>query len=213
MTDEIVYGLMDSLKDHLQTKLVDTVPAAYQADLAYTDKNGTARVLMPSLIKIGVFQDDPTTLPDDAAIPSTHISINSGDPDDMSDGWIHGLASSISSSVSNLHQQVPVYEIGGGNRWWRRFKVQFQAYFIYSDQGQTESNRLANLYRVMIERCAESYSNANPHGWQIGGTQFAFGEIALKSQVAKSYVIEGGGPPDDFNWEGEVWIQVLTSRE
>ena len=212
---EIVNDLMQSLKAHLQDKMIDNVPEAYGSLLAYTDAEGEGRVLVPSLIKIGRLQDDPTQLTDDLEEPSSYVAIQPHDPDDLSDGWKHTIASSVDSSATNLSLHVGYpYEIGGTKRWWRRFKVSFEAYFIDSDQSQEEAVRLANLILGLLEKYCDSYRAAdNPRGWQCGGTTDIFGETALESHIAKSHCWEGGGPDDDYIWRGGVWLQVMTERE
>jgi hypothetical protein len=211
---EIVNDLLVSLKAHLTDKMITNVPAAFQAMLTYTDSESTERVLTPSLVKIGRLQDDPTRLPDSLAIPSSHVAIQVQDPEDMSDGWKHSVASSVDSSATNLSLHIGYpYEIGGTKRWWRRFKVSFKVFFIYSDQTEEEAARLANLFRSMLETYCESKRPDNQHGWQCGGMTDTLGETAMEAHVAKSHCVELGGPEDDYIWEGAVWVQVLTERD
>jgi hypothetical protein len=213
MMGEIVNDLLVSLKAHLQAKMVDSIPEAYEAMLTYEDSEGENRVLKPALIKIGRLQDDPTRLSDDLAEPSAHIAIQVQDPEDMSDGWKHSVASSVDSSATNLSLHIGYpYEIGGSRRWWRRFKVSFKVFFIYSDQVEDEATRLAQLFRATLEHYCESKRPDNQHGWQCGGMEDTLGETALEAHVAKSHCVELGGPDDDYIWEGAVWIQVLTVR-
>jgi len=210
----MVNDLLASLKAHLQDKMVDSVPAEYLAMLAYKDSAGADRVLMPSLIKVGRLQDDPTRLNPDPRVPSSHIAIQVQDPADMSDGWKHSVASSVDSSATNLSLHIGYpYEIGGSRRWWRRFKVSFKVFFIYSDQNEDEATRLAQLFRALLEEYCESKRPDNLHGWQCGGMIDTLGETAMEAHVAKSHCVELGGPEDDYIWEGGVWIQVLTQRE
>ena len=211
---EIVNDLMVSLKTHLQDKLIDNIPEAYGTLLAYTDSEGGERILAPCLIKLGRLQDDPTELSDDLSVPSAHIAIQPHDPDDLSDSWKHSVASSVDSSATNLSLAIGYpYEIGGTRVWWRRFKVSFKVFFIYSDQTETEATRLGNLFRAMLEKYCESYRATNPHGWRCGGVQDDLGETALEAHVAKSHAVATGGPDDDYIWEGAVWVQVQTERE
>lgn len=204
MTYGPIYGLMDSLRDHLQDKLIDNVPVAYATSLAYTDKEGDSRTLTASLVKVGRLQEDPTELSSAAYLPSVYVGIRTG-----GDDWVHEIAGH-ERGRTNLEMHIFPREIGGGQTWWRRFKIDWSAFFTYSDQTQAEAARLGNLIPTLIERYSQGYSAAYPHGWVVGGTQFAFGETALASEVAKSWASEQGGPDDDYIWRGEVWIQVLT---
>jgi hypothetical protein len=211
---EITNDLMLSLKAHLQNMMIDNIPEALEAILTYTDDADESRILKPSLIKIGRLQDDPTRLSDELAEPSTYIAIQPHDPDDMSDGWKHTVASSVDASSTNLSLHVGYpYEIGGTRRWWRRFKVSYKVFFIYSDQTEAEATRLANLFRALLEKYCESYRASNTYGWRCGGLEDDLGETALESHVAKSHAVQLGGPDDDYIWEGAVWVQVMTERD
>lgn len=207
-----VYGLMTSLRTHLVDKMISNVPTEYVGMLAYVDRNQETQTLRPSLIKIGRLQDDPTRLATSTALPSTHISIHTGDPDDLGDGWVHAVATGTRAQA-DLHMRIPPYEVGGGKRWWRRLKISFRVFFIKSNQDEVEASRLGNLFRGLLETYCESKSLANAHGWPVGGLQLGFGESALTCEVARSYVVAGGGPPANYIYEGDVWLQVLTSRE
>jgi len=210
---EIMYDLADSLRLHLQDKMVDDIPAAYSTTLAYTDSEGDERTFAPSLIKIGRLQDDPTALSEDTVIPSSYVAIHAHDPLDTSDGWKHSIASSVESSTTNLSLGVGYpYELGGSKKWWRRLVAEFGCYFIDSDQSETEAFRLANVMRGLLEHYCESYRADNLHGWNCVLTD-DFGESALEAHVAKSHCWEGGGPDDDYIWRGAVWVQVFTVKE
>jgi len=210
---EIVYDLMESLRAHLQSKMIDSVPDEYEEALTYIDSGDVEQVFVPSLIKVGRLQDDPTSLSATAAIPSVSVTIQANDPEDLSDGWKHTVASSVDSSSTNLSLHIGYpYEVGGTKRWWRRIRVLFSAYFIDSDQTQDEAARLANLLRGLLEKYCESRRPDNLNGWDCVMTD-VFGESALESHVAKSHCWEGGGPDDDYIWRGGVWIQVMTERE
>jgi len=201
---EAVYGLMESLKDHLQDKMVDNIPADHSNYLEYTDQDGVSRVLKPPYIKVGRLQDDPTTLSSVAAIPSAYIAIEPGD-----EVWNHGFAEG-NKTAANLWMDITPREIGGGRIWWRRFKVRFESYFIYSNQTQAEAARLGNLFRVLLERYCQGKNPAYGNGWDVIGDTFGFDESVLAVEVARSFALERGGPSDDYIWEGEVWLQVLV---
>jgi len=207
MTHEAVYGIMESLKSHLEDKMVTNIPGEYSDSLEYEDLAGVTRVLAPPKIKIGRLQEDPTLLSDNIAIPSTYIGIRPGDED-----WPHELAgmTDTAKSRSNLAMRITPREIGGGQTWWRRFRIDWSSYFVYSNQTQSEAARLSNLIRVLTERYIQQYGPSFPHGWKVCGTEFGFAEVALSSEVARTYCKERGGPEDDYIWEGKTWFQVLT---
>lgn len=211
--DEIVYGLMTNLKDHLQNKLVTNVPSAFSTYLEYEDQDGDTRVFKPPRVQVGRLQADPTVLSNDIDEPSVYVAISPNDPTDTSRGWQHGVVSDQERAGSNLGLRLGYpYELGGSKLWWRRFHLRSVAFFIYSNQTKAESARLANLLRALLELYCESYRAENLHGWQCGGLTDGFGETALASHVARTWTYERGGPDDDYIWDIELWLQVLTER-
>jgi len=212
-TYPLTYGLALSAQEHLQDKLIDNIPAAFAAMLAYTDKDGVVRIFTPSLIKLGRLQDDPTALAASQAIPSVGCYIHYNDPSDTGDGWKDGIASAVESSMTNAGFGIPaVYEVGGGSMWWRRFWLEWEAFYIDADLTQLDSSRLSAALKHMLECCLSSYSSVNPHGWKCV-MQDPFVETSIRSAVVKSHLWEGGGPEDDYIWRGAVWYQVMTEKE
>jgi hypothetical protein len=86
-------------------------------------------------------------------------------------------------------------------------------FFLYSNQSEEDAAKIANMNRVMLERCCEHCRTDNPYGWQVGGLRDGFGETALESHVASVWTKQRGGPDDDYIWDIRMWIQVLTERE
>lgn len=212
-TYPLTYALADSLRDHLQDKLIDNIPSTFQTMLTYKDKNSQDRVFKPSLIKVGRLQDDPTILPNNADIPSVGCYIHYNDPSDQGDGWKDGLASAVESSMTNAgYQFQSIYEIGGGAIWWRRFWLEWEAFYIDSDNSQANASRLSAALKQVLEHCINSQSSVNDNGWECNYVD-PLGETSLRCQVVKSHCWEGGGPPDDYIWRGGVWFQVKTGRE
>jgi len=210
---EIVNDLMVSLRAHLQDKMIDNVPDEYVEMLAYTGSDNREHVLKPSLVKVGRLQDDPTELSGSAAEPSSVITIHTNDPGDLADGWKHSIAGPNDESTTNLGLDLGrPYELTGTELWWRRIKVEFEIYFLESDQTQAEATRLANAMRGLLEQYCRSYNSSHEHGWRCFITD-DFGEYAMLSSVAKAHCSEGGGPDDDYIWRGELWLQVLTVKQ
>ena len=209
----LTYALALSLQVHLQDKLINNVPAAFSTMLAYTDKNSVARTFTASLIKIGRLQDDPTELSSSSEIPDIGCYIHYNDPSDEGDGWKDGITSPVESSMTNAAFNLnPTYEVGGGASWWRRFWLEWDAFYIDADFTQTNASRLSAALKHLLELYINSNTDVNPHGWQCT-YEDPLGEISSRSQVVKSHCWEGGGPDDDYIWRGGVWFQVLTHRE
>jgi hypothetical protein len=197
---DIVYNLMESLREHYQDRMVDRIPSEYLGLLTYTDVNGDLQVFKPSRIKVGRLQDDPTRLSDSAEEPSCLIEIHSNDPNSGEDKWKHQIARNL-------------WELSGAQGWWRNLYVDISCYFIDSDQVQGEAARLGNALRAMCEHFAKSQTNANPYGWQVASVSDVFGEQALMSFSVQAEMIEGGGPTNDYIWRGGVWVAVQTVQQ
>ena len=209
----LTYGLCVSLKSHLEDKLINNVPTEWQTMLTYTGKDGVDRVFTPSLVKIGRLQDDPTVLSSSTALPSVGCYIHYNDPADMGDGWKDSIASGMGVAFPNAGYDLPdVYEIGGGALWWRRFWLEWEAFYIDADTSQVHASRLSSALKHTLEHCINSQSTINENGWNCV-LRDPLGETAVRSQVVKSHLWEGGGPDDDYIWRGGVWFQVLTDRE
>lgn len=210
--DPLTYALVVSLKDHLQDRMVDNIPAVFNNMLAYTDKNGVSRTFAPSLLKIGRLQDDPTALSASDAIPSVGIYIHYNDPSDQGDGWKDSVASAVEASMTNAGFRFPIREIGGGTCWWRRFWLEWEAFYLDADFAQLNASKTSAALKHMLETCINSASTSNTHGWDCALVD-PLGEVAYWSEVVKSHLWEGGGPADDYIWRGGVWFQVLTEKE
>lgn len=211
---DIVEALMADLQAHLQDKMIDSVPAAYEDQLKYTASDGIERVLVPSEIHVGrVF--DPTEYQDsNIAVPIIIVNIHPNDPNDLGNGWEHTQGSAVSSSATNAGVSFgPVFEVGGGVHWWRRMTATFRIWCFDSDQSQADARKFANIIRASLEKYISSYRSGNPNGWACGSVSDVFEETAQQSVIVKSHAWEGGGPDDDFLWEGQVWFQVKTYKE
>ena len=216
--DEIVYGLLYDLRQHLYEKMIAAIPPEYTPALTYTDIDGKARVLKPWDVKVGRVYD-PLDYDEDPLTPAIVVSVHPNDPADLSDGWKHTVASNVDGSSPNAGMNLGgIREIGLGGTvlWWRRITVFYDCYYMDSDQIQTEAVRLTNGLRAVIERYCSPRTPGNPHGWEPCIVD-SMGEMSLRPVVVKSHYWEGGGPDSpttgDFIWRGITWIQVLTSRE
>jgi hypothetical protein len=123
--DEIVYGLAESLNDHLQDKMVDNIPEVYAGYLVYIDQDGNTRTFAPSKVKVGKIQEDPTDLASDINEPSVYIRIAPNDPTDLNFGWRHGVISGWTARrqtwayVWAMPTSWAVESCGGGGSWYR----------------------------------------------------------------------------------------------
>jgi hypothetical protein len=211
MTD-IVYALMESLRAHLESKLV-TSPPSWVQEMLTVPIGSTPTYIPPTFIKIGRVYDPIDEGVPGEGLPFVQIAIHANDPDDLSDGWEHAILSAIPFSKENTGIGLGYpFEIGGGQFWWRRLTVKFTVDATEADLNQVAAGRLANSLRSVLERLCNSRSQSNADGWLPGSAAEPGGETPILSQVAKSHCWEGGGPDDDFIWRGGVWVQVLTEK-
>lgn len=206
---DIVYALMHSLRDHLHEKLITDPP-----DWIVRAMSVGGTYIAPTFIKVGRVYDPMDDGVPRAGMPYIQMSIHPNDPDDLADRWEHSIMDALPYAKSNVGMGIGYpYEIGGGQMWWRRLKVQYVMDATEADLDQDTAIRIANTIRTVLERLCNSRSESNPDGWAVASAaEDSDGEIPIIAQVAKSHCWEGGGPDDDFIWRGAVWVQVLTQH-
>jgi hypothetical protein len=94
--------------------------------------------------------------------------------------------------------------VGGGHFWWRKGRVSISCYFLTQKFDQDT----AGLHAHTIMGRVVHYTERTP----VANLVDDFGERALAIYVYASNFFEGGGPPDQYIWRGEVLWQALTSR-
>lgn len=136
------------------------------------------------LVRAGKLQDDPT-------LTEINILVHPGGED-----WPDELYTDQKGVRS------PVYEMGGGEYWMRRFKLQLALYFdreldrsVAREKAMVVYSRTKNLLKSM----------------PIPDYRDDFGERAHYLQISKSYLFEGGGE-GTFIWNGTIWIEFLTNQ-
>jgi hypothetical protein len=146
-----------------------------------------------SLVQAYRFQDSPLE-------SNIYIWVSGGNPNDTSfrDGRVS------SSDMEGLSMNIPVGEIGGGHYWWRRGRVVVGCYFITQKYTQVAA---ANYAHIVLGRAIHFTERA-----QIADLVDEFGERAYMIAVYASTFNEGGGPPDQYLWRGEILWQALTHR-
>lgn len=113
--------------------------------------------------------------------------------------------SSQGEVVDNLGMTLPAGEIGGGHYWWRRGRVVLGCYFVLDPKfTQVVAGQHAH---VVLGRAM----------YTIDGTNVAdliddFGEQAYMIACYANTFYEGGGPPNQYIWRGDIHWQALTRR-
>lgn len=177
-------SLTDSLIDAMEILLTENL---------ITGINDDARA---GLIRAGLLQQDPT-------LKKINILINPGGED-----WPDIL--NTNTSGPDLH--APTYTIGGeyGTSFWRRrFNIKLDI-FLISESDRSHARKKAQL---VLHRCHHALSK-----WQVGKVKEggvsvdSFGEYAFAIQICEMWIREGGGE-GDYNWRGNIKIEVMTNHE
>jgi hypothetical protein len=175
------------ITDLLVHAITDHLDTAMRVNVSSSDP-GKAKT-----VKAYRFQANPIT-------DNIYIWVAGGDPGDpkFRDGRV-----SV-SQMDDLGFVVPAGEIGGGHYWWRRGRVGLGCYFVQKNFEQEVAARHA---RNVLARAEYEIENV-----QVAGIVDSWGEVAYQILVYASTFTEGGGPPDQYLWRGEIYWQVLTHR-
>jgi len=149
--------------------------------------------LRASIVKFGRFQQSPIE-------NYLYVSVIGGNVQDptVQDGIV------TIDDMEDIGLRIPAREIGGGEMWFRRGWVEIGAYFIA--QGLAEE-LAADYAHTFMGRVSSNIKTA-----PVGGITDEFGEIASCIYVYAESLFEGGGPPNQYLWRGQIQWQVLTER-
>lgn len=176
--NSIVQTIADTTTAYLKLILEDQIAAADET--------------RAGLVRIGLLQASPLTA-------GINILTQFNDPDDPQ-GWRHGI---LPGPGHKLDLDMPAYEIGGGQMWFRRYTTVLELFF---KNGATRV-RSEELAQIILSRAELAIMEAplpteNPD---------SFGEIALKTFIHSDTNIEGGGT-GQFIFHGKIWWQCLTQK-
>ena len=181
MTDQITYLMLGRLRDHLTQKMMTAV--------APDDPT------IAKLVKIGLFQDDPTN-------KNVYLALQGGDHENPTefDGIITGYRMQREVGIDFPYPR----EIGGGQVWRRIAIVQIGCYFIR--QKFTEEEATQQAY-IALGRLLSSIESVD-----INGLVDSFGERVIEVFCYGNTFFESGGPPTSYIFRGKVSIAYLTER-
>jgi hypothetical protein len=150
----------------------------------------------PAIVKEGRLQDDPTK-------PVFSIMVSPNDYEN--DKWADVPVSRNDDALDRYQMKVYAYEIGGGQAWWRRFKIEWQIFGIKPGYTADRSLELATQAKSRIEMAVSKLS--------LKGMVDEFGEAALISLPVQSNMFRSGGEKANaIIWRGKVMTQALTER-
>lgn len=146
-------------------------------------------------VRQGLLQADPV----DRRIS---ILVNPNDPDDLGTRptWSDGLA----GQDDDRSWSITTYEIGGGERWWRRFSIDINIYLIRTQEERTTAREIG----LWLFGQAQAAIQENP-SWDVVDY---FCERTILALVDKVVPVEQGGPPTSHIWRGKIFVKVLTEK-
>lgn len=155
-------------------------------------------------VREGRLQSDPTT-------NVVSILIHPNDPE-QPDKWAHEVVRNNITALSNpwgdADFRIPsgLYEIGGGEFWWRRFTVHLQMFWM--EKGLTR-NQALDYSHLVLGRAEEAIKEGAA---TFGALQDEWDEQVWGWYVRKSRCVERGGPPNDWIWDGKLWLEFGTNK-
>jgi hypothetical protein len=138
------------------------------------------------VVSIGPLQGDPVD-PDEARIS---VEIHHNDPEHINGPW---------------RDAIVLTEIGGAATWARRFTTMIRCLFVDSGEPKDEARGIASAIKDRAENILlkELYTGIN-----AGNEYVSRGSMA---RSFKSKMLQGGGPPDAYDFHIKIWFEVWTT--
>jgi hypothetical protein len=138
------------------------------------------------VVKIGPLQGEPD--PDVARIS---VEVHHNDPENIDSTW---------------RDVIEIVEIGGSVTWARRFTVKIRALLVNTKENQAESMEIASIVRDRAELALlkELFT-----GIATDDEYVSRGPMATS---LKSDMLQGGGPPDSYDFHIKIYFDVYTTR-
>lgn len=170
-------------------KLVSALQAGLIDDLAEDDP-ARAGVVMR-----GPLQGDPD--PDQARISVTvhendPDAIYGGSPTSMKDGWV--------DEIAEMECGADMYSIF----WNRRFSVKARALLVNSGESLTEAREIASMLQTRIVRSILGID------WAGVADEQEYVSRGALSTALKVEALQGGGPPDSYDYYVKVRFDLQT---
>lgn len=181
---------MSQISHMVVERLVTTLTLALRTNVPASDPSRAGEV------KAYRFQESPLE-------PINFVWISTGNPSDPT--YRDGRISVREDDTANLRLYIPDGEIGGGHYWWRRGRVSIGCYYILSSYSQSVAADHAHKFLGRTIRAIEQTN--------VADLRDEFGEQAYQIIVPFNSFFEGGGPPAQYIWRGEIAWQVLTHRQ
>jgi hypothetical protein len=146
------------------------------------------------VVMVGPLQGDPD--PDQARIS---ITVHENDPDRF-----HGRAGA-SAIGEEWEDEVYEVECGGALTWRRRFTIKGRCLFVTTQEDKDTARSISAIVRARIE---STLLNMDWTGVASGNEFVSRGTFA---ETLKGEMVQGGGPPDAYDFHIKVRFELLTT--
>jgi hypothetical protein len=141
---------------------------------------------MAGVVKMGPLQGEPD--PDVARIS---VEVHHNDPENIDGQW---------------RDVVAIVEIGGTITWVRRFTVKIRCLLETTREGQEDAMAIAAIVR---DRAELALLKDLFTGIATDDEYVSRGPMATS---LKSDMLQGGGPPDSYDFHIKIYFDVYTTR-
>lgn len=188
MATDIVDLIIDALVTDVTAECIDSVPE---------DDHSRA-----GLVRAGRLQSDPIA-------PVNSVTLHPNFPPKREE-WPHKLAERHQRTRESQWGAPMIggaAEIGGSQWWWRRGSAHLQCFFEALSLTRSEARQYANLFRRRVEAAIYQAPTV-----LVCRDSFGEGVVGVVRPV-ESFIVEGGGPPTSWIWQGWIKWEALTCEE
>jgi len=182
--------ILDKLVEELQDKLIDDFAAANSPDPA-----------IAGVVFKGPLQGDPE--PDTARVS---ITVHENDPD----SFFSGEPTALSGSWSDEIAEVECGSGSGGAIWNRRFTVKGRCLLVNTKEGLDDTREIASTVKSRIERALLTIDWSDVFEEDEKHNLVEYVSRPVVARTMQSEALQGGGPPDSFDYFIKVRFDVQT---
>lgn len=179
-------GIHESILNHVKDELERVLMTEVIAD----------DLARPGVIMIGDLNGEPD--PDVARIS---VTLYENDPDQ----FLKGAASEYKSGWQDEVEDIEIGNQYGAITWVRRFTIKVRCLFEQTREDLATARLLASTVRTRIEHLLPriSFANINVDGEYVSRP--------IISYSVTSEMLQGGGPPDAYDFFIKIRFEVLTT--
>jgi hypothetical protein len=190
--------IVEHVVEALQKALIDDIPDA--------DPDAVPPILedpaKAGVVITGPLQGNPD--PDQARIS---VTAHENDPDNFYPGQITQITGDWSDEIAEV-------ECGGqygGAMWNRRFTVKARCLTVNTKEDLASARQIASKVKSRIERCLLAIDWAGVVDKDKSGNVIEYVSRPVASNTMRSEALQGGGPPDSYDYFIKVRFDVQTN--